>query len=563
MTTPIGLLFSQVGYDLAMPKHAVVRGPSGLIADPDARWRLTKEGVTEFELSGPVTKWGQMWGSHWWLVDFSELSQEGRYQLTVHTSTVQPLQSTVFEVAPNVLWNKTWWHTSIDQAERRQKLARNRVGWYDAGAEWQEADSHAAFLVGLMDILEFAPDTLSELDRERLESQIVNGCDYLALLQDLAAQLPQGQGAVVHQVWKFDQLILPGDVSKAAMSWARAAQVLSDQHLSKREDYVSRARAALAWLKTAQPLGDYGVSRSIHGIAPGTPIPNEWMTRDLMMELWAEVEMVRAGEDSRLEQCAELARQVLKRQISKSNPHGTLYGHFRTYESLDVAEKAWSHSACEGVLGADMGGHFPHYILPLLLLGDIAPDHPDAALWRKAAEEFAFGYLLPASEANPFNILPLGYFEGEGLLWFAGLWHGMNAAYALTSALAFEFYRRLQDDRFLAVATGNLQWIAGLNAGVTAESLFASHMFSRDISPGIALPCSMIQGFGTEQAGNWMQIRGSICNGFSVGDQFRFDVDPTQANDGPHAFTDEDWISHGGAWLSALSRWTAISTQRS
>jgi hypothetical protein len=541
-----------------MPKRAVIRGPKDFIPEQGSQWSLSKAGSSKSILIGQVMSWGELWGSFWWTVDFSEVELEGSYRLTVQPTRFGPQQSTVLEVGPNLLWSKTWFYASIDQAERRQKLARNHVGWYDAGAEWQEADSHAAYLVGLLDIIEFAPSELSEADRERLEAQIVNGCDYLAILQDLAAELPNGHGAVVHQVWKFDRLILPGDVSKAALSWVRAAHLLSDRHSMKKDQYLSRARGALAWLKTAQPLGDIGLSRSVHGIPTGGQIPKEWMTRDLLMELWAEVELFGSGDSMRLEPCTKLAAQILKRQIPKSFAQGSLFGHFRTFDSLDVAEKAWTHSACDGVLGADMGGHFPNTILPLLLLADLAPTHEDAPQWRKAAEDFAYGYLLPACEANPFMILPLGYFDGEGLLWFAGLWHGMNAAYGLTAALAFEFYERFRDARFLSVATGNLQWIAGLNAGVTAESLFASHMFSRDIPPGLSLPCSMIQGFGTEQAGNWMQIRGSICNGFSVGDQFKYDIEPTVENDGPHAFTDEDWISHSGAWLSALARWTAL-----
>jgi len=51
-----------------------------------------------------------------------------------------------------------------------------------------------------------------------------------------------------------------------------------------------------------------------------------------------------------------------------------------------------------------------------------------------------------------------------------------------------------------------------------------------------------------------MNIRGSICNGFSTGEQFRFDVAATRANDGPFTFTDEDWVTHAGDWLSAMAR---------
>ena len=63
----------------------------------------------------------------------------------------------------------------------------------------------------------------------------------------------------------------------------------------------------------------------------------------------------------------------------------------------------------------------------------------------------------------------------------------------------------------------------------------------------------MINGIGARCAGSWFNLRGAIGNGFSVGEQFRFDVRPSAETDGPHSFTDEDWIAHAGAWLSAMA----------
>jgi hypothetical protein len=64
----------------------------------------------------------------------------------------------------------------------------------------------------------------------------------------------------------------------------------------------------------------------------------------------------------------------------------------------------------------------------------------------------------------------------------------------------------------------------------------------------------MICGIGTRTAGSWLNLPGAICNGFATGDQFQWDTPPIRAADGPHSFTDEDWITHAGAWLSAISR---------
>jgi hypothetical protein len=64
----------------------------------------------------------------------------------------------------------------------------------------------------------------------------------------------------------------------------------------------------------------------------------------------------------------------------------------------------------------------------------------------------------------------------------------------------------------------------------------------------------MIHGVGRRWAGGFAAFRGAICNGFSAGEAFIFDVAATRENDAPSAFTDEDWITHSGAWLSALAR---------
>ena len=549
-----GLLYSQVGYDLGSPMRAVARGPKGALDSESATFAVFSAGENAPIIEGPVRLWGELWGSAWHEMDFSGLTEAGDYVLVVRDPRGERFRSRPFRVEENLLWNRTWFLAAIDQAERRQRLAKQNVGWYDAGAEWQEADSHVALLVGLTDALEYARHAIPASELLRLEAQVLNGCDYLARLQDRAESLPNGAGAVVHQIWKYDELILPGDVSKAALAWAKAARTLSAAHTTKKSEYLQRAQRALAWLETAQPPGGKGFSFINNGAPPNKPAPDEWMTRDLLMQLWTMLEITRAGAADYQADCVRLAARIAARQIRREQPEGPYYGHFRTFDSAGYTEKAWTHNGDGGILGADMGGHFPHYVLPLLQMREVWPDHPQAAEWERTVRDFAYGYFLPACRANPFGILPLGWFTGQGLLWFAGLWHGMNAAYALAAALGLEFARFFGDASFRDIAVGNLQWIAGLNAGVTQESLFASHMYSRDIPEGVALPCSMIMGIGTEQAGNWMQIRGSICNGFSVGDQFRFDVAATAENDGPFAFTDEDWISHVGGWLSAISR---------
>ncbi len=79
-------------------------------------------------------------------------------------------------------------------------------------------------------------------------------------------------------------------------------------------------------------------------------------------------------------------------------------------------------------------------------------------------------------------------------------------------------------------------------------------VWKRNVTPGRALPVSMINSVGKRWAGAFFNVRGAVVNGFSVGKQFVWDVPPKREFDAPTSFTDEDWITHGGAWLSAVSR---------
>jgi hypothetical protein len=204
--------------------------------------------------------------------------------------------------------------------------------------------------------------------------------------------------------------------------------------------------------------------------------------------------------------------------------------------------------------GADAGGLYPNYLMPLIDMLRLWPDHDDASNWRGTLRDFAYGYLKPTCNKNPFLIMPNGIFGDEGPIWFAGPFHGSNTVYGYTAALALELARLFDDIELKHIAYANLQWIAGLNAGITIDNLKESVVFSTDVPEGMALPVSMICNIGKRWGGTWFNTRGVICNGFSAGKQFRMDMDPTRENDGPTSFTDEDWIPHSAGWLTGLMR---------
>jgi hypothetical protein len=183
------------------------------------------------------------------------------------------------------------------------------------------------------------------------------------------------------------------------------------------------------------------------------------------------------------------------------------------------------------------------------------PEHAHSAAWKETLENFIFGYLIPACEKNPFHIVPQGIFGEEGPIWFCGTFHGTNTIYGFTAALALELAGLFDEPRLKAIAYGNLQWLAGLNAGMNAANIKQGCVvFSTDIPEGVTLPVSMICGIGKRWGGTWFQTRGVICNGFSTGEQFKHDVEPKKENDGPFSLTDEDWIPHSAGWLAGIMR---------
>lgn len=551
-----GLLYSRIGYDCSGEKHIMVRGVSRETVGPKASFTVTDESGAEVMI-GPVVYWGQKWRDHWWIVDVTALPA-GRFVCTIMGLPQGALATGTFEVRENLLWHKTWRTVALEQLDARIALRNKNVvlhgpeyakggGWQDCGSYLREVNSHATMLTGLLDLLDFSSDRIGEVERSKLLEQILVGLDYIAFCQDKARELGKGEGAIIHE-WPKHTNTITGDTALGAVCFARAARALASAKPDKSAEYLTRAERSFRWLDEHGPVlhpggtsftGEKqphdGFNRRAHGAPEGFVRPDEWMTRDLVTMLWCAVELAQADRPGYLDVSAHYARQIRVRQIGKAQAEGGYFGHFRTYASSGFSEKAWIHHH----MGYDAGGTFPHYLMPLIAMTRLWPDHPDILEWRQTVHDFAYGYFLPACRDNPFGLLPAGYFTDEGLLTFSGLWHGINGAYGSAAALALELERFTGDVQFRAIAAANLQWIAGLNSGIVDNGLYVSR--------------SMIYGLGDAFIGSWTKISGAVCNGFESDRQFTF-TEPKAENDGPFYFTDEDWITHSGGWLSALSR---------
>jgi hypothetical protein len=555
-----GLLFSQIGYELGLPVRVVVRLPKNELLQGKTVCRLIpvsggKTYETEFKYHSEI------WKSHWWVAEFKNIEEAGEWDIEVENGNECVFADSGLQIGKDILWEKTIEYASVDILERRLHFTKVGAGWQDAGTLWVESPAQSAMIIALTELLEHTPERFDIPFKERIYKQITVGADYLILTQKKASELGFPKGSFSHDLLGHEKDILPADAIKAVVALSRAARFLPENFTGKKKVYLESAESAFQWLTTtARPMGDFGYVKMQRGIPDITVIPkDEWLTRDLLMLVQASLELNKSGIKEAKPFALDYAQKVMKRQISKEDARNGFYGHFQEFDSLKHAEPSWIHgivpSEKGAQFGADMGGIYPNYLMPVIELLKLFPDHEDSGKWKQCLTDFSFGYLIPACEANPFYLVPQGIFEDEGPVWFCGTFHGTNAIYGFTAALALELGKLLNEQKLNKIAYANLQWLAGLNGGITRENVKQGCViFSTDIPEGAALPASMMCGVGNRWAGTWFQTRGVICNGFSTGKQFVYDTEPKKVNDGPLSLTDEDWIPHSAAWLTGLIR---------
>jgi hypothetical protein len=540
---PTGLLVSQIGYDLRAPMRGLYRGQ----LPARATFRLQDAVSGETVLQKPLVRWGNCWQSDWWVADFSELSRPGEFTLTLEADGLSPITCPPFKVAEYLLWETTVKAVAIEQFERRAELARFGKGWKDCGADWREVGSHTGALMGLLDLLYLGHRWLGNENTLRLAEQIIHGCDFLVACQQRASDLGLPDGALVHEI-PDGTLLIPQDQGQAVVALAKASRLLYEFDPARSLDYLNRAARAYEFLtRQCRPSGLPHFSAELHG-APKGYVPTSFMTGDLLMMVWGGAELAKSGRPVYLDEAVYRVREVLRRQVRKENREGEFYGHFYTFADCQFTEKAFIHHH----VGHDTSMMFNHYIVPLMELCHRLPAHPDAPRWRQAVHDFAYGYFLPACRQNPFFLLPQGYYAGQGLLTFGGPWHGFNVCYGYAAALAVQFELFFDDRQFREIAVGNLQWIAGLNSGMTADSFEGLVMWQKNIPAGESIPYSFIHGIGRNSVKTWSDIAGSIGNGYCTNPQFHMEVEPTAEHDLPLRYSDEDWIPHAGGWASGL-----------
>jgi len=552
---PAGLLFSMIGYETGYPVRIIVRLPKKELITEGTICRLSSL------YSGSQTEtsckyWGELWKSHWWICEFASITEESEWMAEIISDGKCLISDKGLRTGKDILWKETATLASADMLERRVHFTKVGAGWQDAGTLWVESCSQSVMVISLVEMLEKRSEMIDAELKERIYKQITVGLDYMVMLREKAEELGYPAGAMSHDLHGHEKDILPNDAVKAVIALAGGSRVLPESYSAKKETYRQSAELTYRWLQTkAKPMGNYGLSLFQRALPEGTKIPGaEWQSRDLVSFCWASVELSKLNISGAKEAAVSYAQQIIARQIPEEKKESGFWGHFLEYPGMKHSEKSWIHGIVGKEFGADIGGVYPNYLMPLIEMIKIWQDHKDVAIWKETLRRFTYGYLIPACKANPFYIVPQGIFGDEGPVWFCGTFHGTNTIYGFTAALAMELAGIFNETILRDIAYGNLQWLAGLNGGITKDNLKASVVFSSDVPDGAAFPASMMCGVGRRWAGTWFQTRGVICNGFSTGKQFVYDTEPKKENDGPFSMTDEDWIPHSAAWLTGLVR---------
>jgi hypothetical protein len=497
------------------------------------------------------------------VADFGRIAEEGKWAVEAEDDGRVVFREGGLRVAPDVLWEETYYWATVDMLRKRSYFTKVGSGWQDAGALWVESPAQSAMVMCLGDVAQVQRGGDNDY-LQQLYTQLVVGADYLVLTARKSSELGNPPGSMVHDVIGHEEYALPNDTVKAVVALYKAAAALPATFADQKRSYLEVADRGLDYLlRVARPIGDQGLARRQRGLADDAPIPgDEWPTRDLNFFCWACLEKYKqSGEDRYKQLSIDYARQINQRQITEAGAENGYYGHFIEYPGAPHSQKSWTHSILatgEKRFGTDIGALFPNYLVPLCELLELFPDHAEAPVWKATLRQFTEGFLIPTCKLNPFYLVPLGVFGEEGPLWFVGPFHGTNSIYGYTAALACRLYRLFGHEELRHIAAGNLQWIAGLNAGITNENIAeGSVIYTTEVPEGIAWPASMICRVGQRWAGTWFQTKGVVCNGFSVGEQFKMEIMPTRAVDAPSSFTDEDWIPHSAGFITGLLQWKA------
>lgn len=580
------ILINHIGYDTGSSKKAIIkdrRGSGSAERALDFLVVQSESGKPVFSgkarFTGSVAGWKD-WA--FWSLDFSGLTETGRFAIEIPAAPQSAIRSEPFEVEEDLLLDKTIpavlrylrsqhctgiWDAADHNAGfvgRRSDRVDVHGGWYDASGDTSKYLSHLSYanymnpqqtpmavwsmlearkLLGQKTAGSSAPQTAALHGlRVELLAEALYGADFIVRMQDPAGYFYVG----VFDKWSKDT------EQREICSFRTEAGEKFDDYQAGYRQGGGLAIAALARISTLGAAGDFGPEEYLETAVTGFHHLEEHNQEylddgteniiDDYCALLAAAELYQAAQfhgiaDEPL--FLEAARQRASRLAFRLSEDERFQGWWR---ADDEGKRPYFHAAEAGLP-----------VIALLRYREVEPEASRAEQALSAVHtSLRFELAITAEVPNPFGyarqyVRPVGgrkrasFFiphRNETGYW----WQGEDARLASLAA-AFRLSRsHLSNDRDLPgrlgeYAVNQLNWILGLNPFDTC----------------------MLHGFGRnnpEYETGFPNAFGGICNGITAGFDDEEDIDflpQPHAEQGENRWRwSEQWIPHAAWFLLAV-----------
>jgi hypothetical protein len=548
----ITLHASHLGYQTDSRKWAIVRVPSG---SSQFSVCMRKSTSCNFMVKCKLEEWGEAWGAHWHVVDFTQIEDPGMYDLELIDSDGEILTAAPIKILSNSLFEELYEKVALLQLEQRatKEKLHNKLGGglADCGGPLREFSSHAVTAFALEETLEseLLNDNSEYLNRTR--ALLENILEYLLYCGTVDGSFRHEGYPPCHNDYGPTDRVVAHDSMLGVVCFARASQLFTG---IKKERYLTAALQAWKWCMAKEPIGyyrsewdfqgdwsrraKYNLMARVLGQEDDFKPPYEFRARDIMMLCWGAYCLWTATKEEKYSEVGfRQIQKLMKLQTTQENAVDGLFGDFLMWPSCEIHQSNFEHAG----FGYHVGAILPDCFAGVLGFIENFSSHPKAGSWKEMLSKYVYGYLIPAAKRNPFGLIPHGI-GPDGLNFFKYIWHGCNCMYLFAGSQAIQLGDLLGEKDLHELAQAQAQWILGINPGILNEET-NTHK-----------PINMLIGLNERSMGGWIhndsdKIAWSISNGFSAHRQFNIDFSDM---DGPHYFCDEDWIPHGAGLISLM-----------
>lgn len=567
----VSLLWSQLGYYLDGEKQVFIR-----LKEDDAPLALPLAFTLEDEKgqivhTGQAEEWGCLWGSRWYVLDFTGFASEGAFVLRCAGEATAP-----FLLGRHVLSTQGYRTITLEQLRNREEPGVG--GWRDCGSQIRELSSMVVTVHGLADALE--NDKVLRFERDELIRQLIRGGDAIRASQELWPDNPEKNGRFNHDAFRMTHYGTTDyhnwhDTAYGITGLVRAAKALKTIDPLRAEDYMACAVRAYEnavlrpynleedIVRRDHPEIDYSkdqfrelmdrTGRVIYNKGDDWALPTALRTKDKMCFAWACALLHEAtGEARYLDSAIEYADAVCERQCLDLSRADDGLGFFHEFENDDqafVLEFAHNHKFF-------MGNIEPTNLAALMYLVRVLPSGERTACYLRTLRLYADAYVKHSASLTPLSIYPLTVHSGEhrGVHFFSTTVHGFTCLYGQIAKNLLELAAFLGDESLARLAERNLAFPIGRNPG-----------FGDAYVPSRWDCMSLIKGVGCRSFGGVHSLSvvpdGSAMNGFAS-HQFEALRPLSDLKDEPLGiwkeegvkYFNEDYLPHSHGYVSGVAK---------